>query len=91
MQPIEKIFEDSLRYPSGITDPRIFKELRGVLSRRAQRNAEFAVAVVMEKKLVVVCERPKQIKEAFLVERRAPERVFWRRLALKRKKNSSKA
>lgn len=90
MKPTEKIFESSLRYPPGVTDPRILKALRRVLSLRAQGGAEPAAAVVTGKKLVVVCEYPERIKEVILMEIQNPGRVYERRSALKRKKNAPK-
>ena len=79
-----------MRYPSGVTDLRILKAVRGVLSVRAQGSAEFPIVIVTGKKLVVVCEYPERIKEVILMEIQNPGRVYERRLALKRKKNAPK-
>ncbi len=87
MNPTEKIFEDSLRYPRSLTDQRILEALKGLLSVRAQGKAKFPAAIVAGKRLIVVYDHPERLKEVILMA--SPDKVRRRRLTLKGKKNAS--
>lgn len=89
MNPTEKVFEDSLRYPRSLTDQRILEALKGFLSTRAQGKAKFPAAIVAGKRLIVVYDHPERLKEVILMAR--PDKVRRRRLTLKRKQNTPKA
>lgn len=87
----EKILEDYLRHTYRARDPDILNSVKRVLSAGEQGALELHATVVTGKKLVVVCEHPERIKEVILMEKSNPGMVYWRRLALKRKKNPAKA
>lgn len=85
MNPSEKVFEDSLRYPRPLTDERILEALKGLLSGRAQGKAKFPAAVVAGKRLIVAYDHPERLKEALLIKNSGE--IRYRRLTLKGKKN----
>jgi len=91
MRLYERILEDYLRHTIAAKDPRILNALKQVLSTREQGSVEAHASLVTQKKLVVVCEHPERLREVILIGRQNPGKVRRERLALKRKKNASKA
>jgi len=79
--------EDILRYPQVMTDHRLVRAVNKLLTPEEREDVDFLGGIVAGTKIILVCGDPRPLREIIMMERRNPEKIYRRRLILKRKNN----